>query len=250
MRGCAGCRGAGCPWRRNRSDAPAAVACATIAVCLALVASPLRSQVSANEELDKCMAEAAVSGAVVGGSVGAAIGSLLGSGLRDRLNKGLGGAAIGATIGGVAGWYTSYRSCVARFATASSLVTEEYESCARKLNYARDGVLVGIDGDSLPERARGGERVDSDVRYHVLTPDPRDVPVELTRRFLCKDDQGRYDELASPVERLTVGAGCHVSRGGFPLPSKIPAELDCRMEVTLQAEGQRVERAGTFRIVP
>jgi len=217
---------------------------------LAIAAAPLRAQVSANAELDRCMRDAATSGAVTGGSIGAAIGALLGDRARDRLNKAVGGAALGAAVGGIAAWHMSYRSCAARFATASSLVTDEYTACAQRVGYARDRVLVGIDGDSLPKRARGGERVDSEVHYHVLTPDPKDVPVEITRRFLCKDEQDRFSELASPVERITVGAGCHVSRGGFPLPSQIPAEQECRMEVTLQAEGQSVQRAGTFRIGP
>ena len=235
----------------SRRPRPHRVAALALAAASCLAASPvIRAQVSANEELDQCMREAAVTGAVTGGAVGGLIGSLLGDRARDRFTRGIGGAAVGATIGAIGAWQLSYKSCSAKFATASSLVTDEYAACARRLGYAREGIMVGIEGESLPAQARGGERVHSDVRYHVLTPDPRDVKVQLTRRFLCRDEQGVFNELSSPTERITISSGCHVSRGGFLLPSQIPAAQDCRMEVSLQAEGQTREHAGSFRIVP
>lgn len=196
------------------------------------------------------MRDAAVSGAMTGGAVGGTLGALFGGRARDRLNSMLGGAAVGAAVGAIAAWQLAYKSCAARFATASSLITDEYAACAQRFGYARQGVVVAIDASALPEQARGGERLATDVSYHVLTPDPKDVPLQLTRRFLCKGEDGRFNELASPMEQITVSSGCHLSRGSLLLPTKIPAEQECRMEVSLQAEGQTRTHAGDFRILP
>ena len=232
----------GVKWRR-----------ALLVTLLAVTCSVPRAQVSANDELDACMRDAAISGAITGGAVGAGVGGLLGSlfgGGRDSLNRVLGGAAVGAAVGAIAAWQLAYKSCAARFATASSLITDEYAACSRRMGYTRKGVVVTIEGSGIPKQVRGGERLGTDVSYHVLTPDPKDVPLELTRRFLCKDEDGRFNELASPSERITVSSGCHLSRGSLLLPSKIPAEQVCRMEVTLLAEGQTRSLARDFNILP
>jgi hypothetical protein len=223
---------------------------ALLAALLAAACSTSNAQVSANDELDACMREAAISGAVTGGGIGGTIGALLGDRARDRLNKALGGAAVGAAVGAIAAWQLAYKSCAARFATASSLITDEYAACAQRFGYARTGLVVAIDGTTLPALARGGERLATDVAYHVLTPDPKDIPVQLTRRFLCKDENGRFNELASPTERITVSSGCHRSDASLLLPSRIPAEQTCRMEITLEAEGQARSHSGDFRILP
>jgi uncharacterized protein YcfJ len=225
----------------------------SLVTLLAVTCSVPRAQVSANDELDACMRDAPISGAVTGGAVGAGVGGLLGSlfgGGRDSLNKVLGGAAVGAAVGAIAAWQMAYKSCAARFATASSLITDEYAACSKRMGYTRKGVVVAIEGSGIPKQVRGGERLGTDVSFHVLTPDPKDVPLELTRRFLCKDEDGRFNELASPSERITVSSGCHLSRGSLLLPSKIPAEQVCRMEVTLQAEGQTRSLARDFNILP
>ncbi len=227
---------------------------ATLALLLTLTCSVPRAQVSANDELDACMRDAAISGAIVGGTAGAGVGgllsSLLGGSGRDGLNRMLGGAAVGATVGAITAWQLAYKSCAARFATASSLITDDYAACARRFSYARKGVVVAIEGSTVPQQVRGGERLGMDVSYHILTPDPKDVPLQLTRRFLCKDEDGRFNELANPSERMTVTSGCHLSRGSLLLPSKIPAEQVCRMEVTLDAEGQTRNLARDFNILP
>ncbi len=241
-----------CP-RTTRPSPPWHRAC--VAALLAVACSVPRAQVSANDELDACMRDAAVSGAVTGGTMGAGVGGLLSSllgsgGGRDGLNRMLGSAAVGATVGAITAWQRAYKTCAAQFATASSLVTDEYAACSRRLGYARSGVIVTIEGSTLPRQVRGGERLGTDVSYHILTPDPKDVPLQLTRRFLCKDEDGRFNELASPTERLTVSSGCHLSRGSLLLPSKIPAEQVCRMEVSLQAEGQTRDLVRDFNILP
>jgi hypothetical protein len=243
------------PAATRGSASPAAAAMAVMAAIVATVPMlfgppAARAQESANDELDRCMRDAAVTGAVTGGGVGGLVGALLGDSGRERVQRALGGAAIGATVGAISAWHLSYKSCSARFATASSLITDEYAACAQRHRYQRSGVVVGIEGESMAPTVRGGERVVSDVRYHVLTPDPRDVPIVLQRRFQCRDEKGRFNDLASPVERITVGSGCHVSRGSFPLPREVPAEQECRMEVSLQAEGQQRSHVGTFRIMP
>jgi len=235
---------------RRRTGVAARLVIAVAIVSVGLAAGPARSQQSANEELDRCMRDAAITGAGAGGAVGGLIGSLFGERARERVNRALGGAAIGAAVGGIAAWHLSYKGCAERFASASSLVTEAYSQCAARFGYARAGLDVAIDGNALPAIARGGQRVETDVHYHVLTPDPKDVRVELSRRFLCKDENGQFNELAAPVERFTVSSGCHASRGGFPLPSQVPAEQECRMEVSLSAEGVQREHVGTFRIAP
>lgn len=223
---------------------------AFFAVLLAAHCGAIQAQVSANEALDACMRDAAVSGAVTGGGVGGLLGSLLGNRSRDQINRVLGGAAAGAAVGAIAAWQLAYKSCSARFATASSLITSDYAECAKRIGYDRQGVLVEIEGAAVPDSVRGGERLSADVRYHVLTPDPKDVPLQLTRRFLCRDEEGRFNEISSPSERITVSSGCHVSRGSLLMPGRIPAEQDCRMEVTLQAEGQTRNRTHDFRILP
>lgn len=222
---------------------------AAVALC-ALTGTPLRAQVSANDQLDKCMRDAAVGGAAIGGGIGALVGGLLGDRARTRLNSALGGAAVGAAVGAIAAWQSSYKSCSARFATASSLITDEYSACAGRVGYARAGTRVELEPSALPAEARGGQRLETDVRYHVLTPDPKDVPVQLTRRFLCKDEQGVFNELASPTESITVAAGCHVSHGTILLPSRIPAEQQCRIDVSLSAEGETRTASSDFRILP
>lgn len=224
------------------------VVAAGAAIALALAAAPLRAQQSANDELDQCMRDAALKGAAVGGGVGGLIGGLLGD--NNRWTRALGGAAVGAAVGAAAAWQMSYKSCAARFATASSLVTEAYAACAQRAGYLRDAVRVDLDTPQVPQQVRGGQRLDTDVHYRVLTPDPKDVPLQLTRRFLCRDEQGRYNEIASPVERITVSAGCHVSRGSILLPTGIPAEQSCRIETVLEAEGETRSAAADFRILP
>ena len=226
---------------------------ALLASVFAVTCSVPRAQVSANDELDACMRDAAISGAVTGGTAGAGVGGLLSSllgGRRDGLNKMLGGAAVGATVGAITAWQLAYKSCAARFVTASSLITDEYAACSRRLGYTRKNVVVMIEGSGIANQVRGGERLGTDVSYRILTPDPKDVPVQLTRRFLCKDEDGRFNELASPMERMTVSSGCHLSRGSLLLPSKIPAEQVCRMEVTLVAEGQTRNLTRDFDILP
>ena len=120
---------------------------ALLATVLVLASSVPRAQVSANDELDACMRDAAISGAITGGAVGAGVGGMLSSllgGRRDNLNKMLGGAAIGATVGAITAWQLAYKSCAARFATASSLITDEYAACSQRLGYTRTGVVVAI----------------------------------------------------------------------------------------------------------
>ena len=80
---------------------------ALLAALLAAACSTSNAQVSANDELDACMREAAISGAVTGGGIGGTIGALLGDRARDRLNKALGGAAVGAAVGAIAATFSA-----------------------------------------------------------------------------------------------------------------------------------------------
>ena len=209
------------------------------------------AQESANDALEKCMQQSAVSGAIGGAIVGGIIGALLGG---DN-NRGRGaaiGAAGGGAIGGIVSWRNSWKSCSAKFAVAKSLQTDDYKKTAERVGYVGQGVLLKIEAAEMPSPAQGNTVLPVNLKFVLLTPDARSSKVIITRTLACLNEQQQLEEIPIPPEVITVTAGTFVSGGKILLP-KISPELgnqECQMTVRVQAEGLQDERAGRLTITP
>jgi len=212
------------------------------------------TQESANAELDTCMRNAALGSALTGAILGGILGALVGNNSNRRNQGAAAGAVAGGIAGGIIGWRRSWASCSSKFATASSLATENFQETAKRIGYDNGPPQARIEAANMkpyPE-VQSGNPVSVDLRYYVLTPDGRDSQVKITRVLACADEKGAWDPVVNTPESHVVQAGTNVSRGTILIP-KLPANMGpqkCAVSIKLESEGQQDQKSATFSILP
>lgn len=208
---------------------------------------------SANQALDSCMRVATIKGGALGALAGGLLGALI-AGKKNRTAGAAVGAVGGGTIGGIAAWRSSWKSCSANFVAVSSTLSANYNDTAARIGYDQSSIILKIEAAEMQNPIKSQSVLPINLKFVLLTPTAKAVPVLIQRRLVCMNESNVYDEANAIVadEKLNAEPGTVTSKGQILIP-KLPDGMsaqDCKMTVIVQAEGLMDSKEGQLIITP